>query len=44
MHMLRTCEEVWGEVGIIQIWGGSWDDLIGVLEFACSTALHAFLN
>ena len=37
MHMLRTCEEVWGEVGIIYFGRKlGWFDR--VLELACPTA------
>ena len=39
MHMLRTCEKVWREVGIIYF-GGSWVDWIGGVGIGMPNCLH----
>ena len=44
MHMLWTCEEVWREDGIIQIWGGVGMIWSGMLELTCPAAHDCLLK
>ena len=44
MHMLRTCEKLQGEVGIIYFLGGSWVDWIGGVRTGMPNCLCMFFK